>query len=460
MKQQKFEKLKTLGRPTNEWQDYLLYGFDVDDIKPLLAIVRQNTSLPLIKDGDEIWAPIHAWRVLGQLGDEQIVAPLIALLNQFSLSEDDWFIQELPLVFAMLGQSAITPLKHFLCIRSNEEYARVSASDALAQIYIKDKTLQASIIDAYNHYLQSPDRRAYDLNGLIIYNFLDMKAQQLIDPIRKMFVNNIVNESICGELSDVEKELGLEHKELKAPPETIKDSQFSLEQSYQIINKYLKKYATEYSILDISHLDGYLAAIICSDELIIPSVWSIELWGGEEHLPNWQNHEEFEEFNNCVFEYYHQLYTEFVQDNYQPLIIEDDEGNTYPGVWCIGFIDASSFWRTKIEGLSTPAVSSFEMITILTEENPEEKIQGLDIDVQTIEDKLAECIATIYHEMHDEIDEGYNHSDYSFADFESLENHTSYQEKQPYVREEKKVGRNEPCPCGSGKKYKKCCLNK
>ncbi len=25
---------------------------------------------------------------------------------------------------------------------------------------------------------------------------------------------------------------------------------------------------------------------------------------------------------------------------------------------------------------------------------------------------------------------------------------------------EKAVGRNEPCPCGSGKKYKKCCLNK
>ncbi len=27
----------------------------------------------------------------------------------------------------------------------------------------------------------------------------------------------------------------------------------------------------------------------------------------------------------------------------------------------------------------------------------------------------------------------------------------------PYVREEPKVGRNAPCPCGSGKKYKKCC---
>ena len=29
--------------------------------------------------------------------------------------------------------------------------------------------------------------------------------------------------------------------------------------------------------------------------------------------------------------------------------------------------------------------------------------------------------------------------------------------EKPTVREEPKVGRNDPCPCGSGKKYKKCC---
>ena len=27
-------------------------------------------------------------------------------------------------------------------------------------------------------------------------------------------------------------------------------------------------------------------------------------------------------------------------------------------------------------------------------------------------------------------------------------------------RAEKKPGRNEPCYCGSGRKYKKCCINK
>jgi uncharacterized protein len=32
-----------------------------------------------------------------------------------------------------------------------------------------------------------------------------------------------------------------------------------------------------------------------------------------------------------------------------------------------------------------------------------------------------------------------------------------YQYREPYVRAEPKVGRNEACPCGSGRKYKRCC---
>lgn len=30
----------------------------------------------------------------------------------------------------------------------------------------------------------------------------------------------------------------------------------------------------------------------------------------------------------------------------------------------------------------------------------------------------------------------------------------------PFVREKQKIGRNDPCPCGSGKKFKNCCLGK
>jgi SEC-C motif domain protein len=47
------------------------------------------------------------------------------------------------------------------------------------------------------------------------------------------------------------------------------------------------------------------------------------------------------------------------------------------------------------------------------------------------------------------------------ARFVKLENRWYYVDgevvpQKPYVRPEPKVGRNDPCPCGSGKKYKKC----
>ncbi|OFY21242.1 MAG: hypothetical protein A2W98_14750 [Bacteroidetes bacterium GWF2_33_38] len=46
----------------------------------------------------------------------------------------------------------------------------------------------------------------------------------------------------------------------------------------------------------------------------------------------------------------------------------------------------------------------------------------------------------------------FNDNDEINDDYEYIQN--SIEKKEP------KVGRNEPCPCGSGKKYKKCCLNK
>ncbi len=45
--------------------------------------------------------------------------------------------------------------------------------------------------------------------------------------------------------------------------------------------------------------------------------------------------------------------------------------------------------------------------------------------------------------------------DIPFLDYED-----DYDTPETFVRTKKKVGRNDPCPCGSGKKYKKCCLNK
>ena len=57
--------------------------------------------------------------------------------------------------------------------------------------------------------------------------------------------------------------------------------------------------------------------------------------------------------------------------------------------------------------------------------------------------------------------EEFEHDDYFDLDDDDEddddEDDDDYPFSEPYRREEPKVGRNDPCPSGSGKKYKKCC---
>jgi yecA family protein len=56
----------------------------------------------------------------------------------------------------------------------------------------------------------------------------------------------------------------------------------------------------------------------------------------------------------------------------------------------------------------------------------------------------------------DELDD----DDFPFTDEGSLGFYSDdFYPETPFIRDSPKVGRNDPCPCGSGKKYKKCCLH-
>ena len=41
----------------------------------------------------------------------------------------------------------------------------------------------------------------------------------------------------------------------------------------------------------------------------------------------------------------------------------------------------------------------------------------------------------------------------------TVQSHYLRKNKHTIVRDNRKIGRNELCPCGSGKKYKNCCLS-
>ena len=71
------------------------------------------------------------------------------------------------------------------------------------------------------------------------------------------------------------------------------------------------------------------------------------------------------------------------------------------------------------------------------------------------ENELAEMEANMQQQQQQQAME-FNHPDVDTGSPEPMAADESTQTNTPYVRQEKKVGRNEPCPCGSGKKYKQC----
>ena len=56
-------------------------------------------------------------------------------------------------------------------------------------------------------------------------------------------------------------------------------------------------------------------------------------------------------------------------------------------------------------------------------------------------------------EDEDEVEE----IDFSPEELTPRPQHSNSEKPEPYRNEGPKIGRNDPCPCGSGKKYKNCC---
>ena len=69
-------------------------------------------------------------------------------------------------------------------------------------------------------------------------------------------------------------------------------------------------------------------------------------------------------------------------------------------------------------------------------------------DVEAIEEQRRQSGGDM-EMQHDQVDGMTGETEQANPDIE--------QQAKPITREGKKVGRNEPCPCGSGKKYKQCC---
>ena len=189
--------------------------------------------------------------------------------------------------------------------------------------------------------------------------------------------------------------------------------------------------------MQLSDLDGFLTAIAVGPELIMPSEWLPMIWGEGE--PVFENTEDAQRVIGAIMGRYNEI-LRLIQDEpdaHGPLFWEAPDGQAVAADWAAGFMDGVGLRRQAW----CPLLESDEGIDLLT------PIMAFlhDEDGKPLLEVEPDELAEIRKVAIDLI-------------VPSVQAINSYWKahRHPTTRASK-TGRNDPCPCGSGRKYKRCC---
>ena len=194
-------------RRNEPWPDYLELGFTEEHVPELIRMATDGDLNKADRDSLEVWAPLHAWRALGQLRAESAARPLVRLLEQFK--DDDWLNDELPEVFSLIGPAAITTLAAFLGDEHVEEICRISVPECLERIALNYSGSRDACVGVLARQLEKCETNGPTLNGFLVLSLTNLKATEAIDEIRKAFADDYVDLVVQGDVEDVEMEMGL-----------------------------------------------------------------------------------------------------------------------------------------------------------------------------------------------------------------------------------------------------------
>jgi hypothetical protein len=215
------QRLLTIGETRSydpaEWPDYAVeFGLGREHIAELSRLAC-NTALNCgDPDSREVWAPLHAWRALGQLQAEASVAPLLAFLK--TAEGDEAVGEEFPKVFGMIGPPAIPHIARFLSDRSNPTFPAVTAIEGLKKIAKLHPDCRTECVGILARTLEQHADADGSINGFAVSVLIDLAAVEVIDAMREAFRRNSVDISIAGDEEDVEIALGLrDYRSTPAP---------------------------------------------------------------------------------------------------------------------------------------------------------------------------------------------------------------------------------------------------
>ncbi len=193
---------------------------------------------------------------------------------------------------------------------------------------------------------------------------------------------------------------------------------------------------TEGALGTLSYLNGLVAAVLVGPEKIPAGEWMGCFLEGMEDASA-----EEDAFLAKLMVVEHSKTADRLSEpgGYEPEFWNDRDGNLITRDWAEGFCTGirlrSDAWKPFLEGKGRVFVGMLSALLRHGEIGAETIEPGEDAKAafEFAREKLGPVLQALY----------------------------AIREEPPLVLElqEAKTGRNDPCPCGSGKKYKKCCLN-
>lgn len=216
------------------------------------------------------------------------------------------------------------------------------------------------------------------------------------------------------------------------------------------LDEFLMSDATPEESMDIVTLDGFLTSLVIGPEVVPPSAWLKTIWGGEGE-PRFASSEQAQRVISLIMRRFNTLSFLFEEPpEFAPILWEREvEGTTYriADDWCWGFMAgvslAAQAWQLLLVDPENRAMLR-PILTLGTEEGW--RLLEADSDPDGAEqaafDALESSVIAISHYWRKQWRE------------------QSAALRAAAIRPRAlRVGRNDPCPCGSGRKYKRCCAN-
>ena len=200
--------------------------------------------------------------------------------------------------------------------------------------------------------------------------------------------------------------------------------------------------------MTISELDGYVTGILACPEMIPPSEWLPEVWG-ETGEAQFADQKAAEETIGAVMSHYNSVAEATTRSlSIEPVYaVDPNSDETLWEPWVDGFTRAMRLrpdaWETLLdradEETRTTMIFLMALQDIYTGNSKftDEEIDEIDIEAP---DLIPNCVATILHQSRPEL------ARTIAANIPGMPHKSA-----------PRPGRNDPCSCGSGRKYKQCC---